>query len=304
MEEAATALEALPKDTPEQISQATRLAKDLSVLQAKIRGITIVTPTELADLREIDASASLLTATGTVNGIIAIGDNLGVYKLDSTGRAWQAQATVNGPMSRIKSSTTAGNDVIAVDATQQLGRVDLTALTFNPVTSGTNGMASVEDITTYNDNLYALTGASQQIVKMRPQVPNYEGGTAWITARTTDITTARALAIDSNVYVLLTNGIVKFTSGREQDWQIGVVDPPLTQPIDLWTSAESTFLYILDPAEKRVLVLLKETGEVKAQYVSDAFLGAVGFVVDETTSKIIVITSTQALEFTPQHLIK
>lgn len=304
MEEAATALEALPRDTTEHAAQATRLAKDLTVLQAKIRGITIVTPTEIADLRTTDASASLLTATGTVNGIVAIGDNLGVYKLDSTGRTWLAQTTVNGPMSRIKSSTTAGADIVAVDATQQLGRVDLAALTFNPITSGTNGMASVEDITTYNDNLYALTAASQQIVKMRPQTPNFEGGTAWITAHTTELTTARALAIDSNVFILLANGIVKFTSGREQDWHVGTIDPPLSQPVDLWTSAESSYLYILDPAEKRVLVLLKETGEVKAQYVSDSFMGAVGFVVEEAVSKITVITSTQALEFTPQHLIK
>lgn len=304
LEEAATALETLPRDTNEHASEADRLAKKLAVLQAKIRGVTMVEPTQLADLRAIDSSASLLSASGTANGIIAIGDNLAVYRLDALNRSWLKQETVNGPISRVKATTTLGSDVLAVDATQQLARIDLAALTFNPVTSGTNGMASVEDITSYNDTLYALTGASQQVVKMRPQAPNFEGGTAWISAHTTDLTSARGLAIDSNVYVLLANDIVKFTSGREQDWQTATIDPPLAQPTDLWTSFESKYLYILDPAEKRILVIVKDTGAVQAQYVADAFMGAVGFIIEEATSKITVITATEALEFTPAHLIK
>lgn len=304
LEEAATALEALPRDTNEHTNEATRLATELETLQARIRGITIVSPTVVGDLRDIESTASLLSATGTINGIIGLADNLNVYKLDPLSQAWLKQETVNGPISRIESSTTVGADVIVVDATQQLGRVDLTALTMNPIASGTNNMASVEDITAYNDALYALTGTGQQVVKMRQQGPNFEAGTAWINARTTDLTTARAIAIDSSVYILLANDIVKFTSGREQDWQTATVDPPLSQPIDLWTAFESPHLYVLDPAEKRILVIVKETGAVQAQYVADAFAGAIGFVVEEATSKITVITATQALEFTPQHLVK
>lgn len=304
MENAATTLETLPRDTNEHLGEVERLSKSLAALQAKIRGITLIEPTEIADLRSLDSSASLLSTTGTSAGIIALADNLNVYKLDVIGRSWLKQEITTGPISRLKSSTTLGADVIAVDATQQLARLNLTDRTFNTVTSGTNGMASVEDITTYNDTLYALTSVSQQIVKMRPQAPNFEGGTAWISARNTDLTTARAIAIDSDVYVLIANGIVKFSSGREQDWQTGIIDPPLTQPSDLWTAPESTFLYVLDPTEKRIIVLDKATGAVEAQYVTDSFADAVGFIVEEATSKITVITSTQALEFTPQHLIK
>jgi hypothetical protein len=303
MEEAAIALEAVPRDTNEHTAEAERLDEALAELQAKIRGITLVTPTVLADLRSLESSASLLGATGTVNGIIALADNLGVYKLDALQGDWLKQETTNGPLSRIKSTTTLGSDVIVVDATQQLGRVDLTALTMNTVTSGTNGMASVEDITSYNDALYALTATSQQLVKMRQQGPNFEAGTAWISARTTDLTTARAVAIDSDVYILLANDIVKFTSGREQDWQTAAIDPPLSQPSDLWTAFESQYLYVLDPAEKRIIVIKKDSGTVQAQYVADAFAGAVGFIVEEATSKITVVTATEALEFTPQHLI-
>jgi hypothetical protein len=303
MEEAAVALEAVPRDTNEHTAEAERLDKALAELQAKIRGITLVSPTVIADLRSTETSASFLGATGTVNGVIALADTLGVYKLDALQGSWLKQETTNGPLSRIKSATTLGSDVIVVDATQQLGRVDLTALTMNTVSSGTNTMASVEDITSYNDALYALTAASQQLVKMRQQGPNFEAGTAWIGARTTDLTTARAVAIDSDVYLLLATDIVKFTSGREQDWQVAAIDPPLSAPIDLWTAFESKYLYVLDPPEKRILVIDKASGAVEAQYVADAFAGAAGFVVEEATSKITVITATEALEFTPQHLI-
>ncbi len=303
LEGAAATLEALPRDTNDRLNEANRLAEELTVLQAKIRGVTMVEPGLLADLRTLDSSATLVSATGTINGLIALGDNLGVYKLDPAARVWAKQETINGPISRIESSTTLGADVIILDATQQLGRIDLTALTMNPIASGANNMASVEDITVYNDSLYALTSVSQQVVKMRPQTPNFEAGTAWISAHTTDLTTARALAIDSDVYILLANDIIKFTSGREQDWQTATIDPPLSQPADLWTALESAYLYVLDPAEKRILVIIKDTGAIQAQYVSDDFASAVGFVVEEATSKITVITSTQALEFTPQHLI-
>lgn len=301
---AAAALETLPRDTNEHINQVTILAEKLAVLQAKIRGITIIEPSLIADLRSFEQNASLLSATGTINGLIALGDNLSVYKLDVSGRNWVKQETVNGPISRIKSSTTFGSDVVVVDATQQLGRVDLAALTLNPITSGTNNMASVEDITVYNDVLYALTSASQQIVKMRPQAPNFEGGTAWISVRTSDLSTARALAIDSDIYVLLANNIIKFTSGREQAWQPATITPSLTQPVDLWTAFESKYLYILDPLENRIVVIVKDTGAVQAQYLNEAFANAVGFVVEEATSKITVVTDTQALEFTPTHLIQ
>ncbi|MFZ2682346.1 MAG: hypothetical protein WAZ14_04625 [Patescibacteria group bacterium] len=304
LSEAAAGLETLPRDTNEHSAEANRLAKALAALQAKIRGVTLVEPSVIADLRSIDASASLLTGTLTPNGIIALADNLNAYKLDSLSGAWIKQETVNGPVSRITSSTTLQNDVLVVDATQQLARLDLTALTLTTVNSGTNGMASVEDITTYNDTLYALTADSQQVVKMRAQYPSFEAGTVWINANTTDLTSARAIAIDSDVYMLLANDIIKFTSGREQDWQTATIDPPLSAATDLYTSLESPYLYVLDPAETRVLVLLKATGAIQAQYVNEAFGQAVGFIVEEATSKITVITGTEALEFTPSHLLK
>lgn len=301
-DEAAVALEALPKETPEQMSEADRLAEQLTTLQAKIRGLTLVQPTLLANFRTLESSASLVNATGTVNGIVALGDNLSVYTLAKGANAWSNLQATHGPLSRIVSSTTSGEDALVIDSTQQLGRADISALTLNPIASGTNNMASVEDITVYNDSLYALTAKSQQIVKMRAQGETYEAGTPWITARTTDLSTARAVAIDANVYVLLANDIVKFTSGREQTWPHGPIDPPLSQPTDLWTAFESKYLYILEPAEKRILVLDKEAGSVRAQYVAEEFGQAVSFIVEEAAQHISVVTPTAAYEFTPTHL--
>ncbi len=301
---AATALETLPRDTSEHTTKADALATSLASLQAKIRGVTLATPTKLADLRDIEENASLLTVTLTPNGIVALADNLATYELKATERNWLKINVINGPISRSQAITTFGADVIAVDATQQLARLDLPGLTLNPITSGANNLASVEDIFVYNDSLYVLTAASQQVVKMRPQLPNFEAGTAWIDAHTTDLTSARALAIDSDIYILLTNDVRKFTSGREQTWRTATIDPPLLDAVDLWTSFESAYLYILDPVEKRVLVIDKSSGAVRAQYVADAFASAVGFVIEEATSKITVITATEALEFTPQHLIQ
>lgn len=304
LDKAAITLETLPRDTNEHTAETERLAKELANLQAKIRGVTLVDPTQIADLHASEPSATFVTATATSSGIIAVTDSLSTYKLNLSNQAWARIETINGPLARITASAPFGADVIVVDSTQQLGRLNIAGLSLNPITSGTNGMASVDDITTYNDALYALTAASQQIVKMRSRDTNFEAGTAWISVRNTDLSTARALAIDSDIYVLLANGVVKFSSGREQNWHTNNLSPALADPADLWTALESNYLYILDPNEKRVIVLNKQSGDVVAQYVSDKFVNAIGFSIEEAASKITVITTTEALEFTPQHLVK
>ncbi len=304
LDNAIAALELLPRDSAEQVAEAERIAEELETLSAKIHGITLLTPTVVGDLRKTDATANLLAVSNTTNGIQAISDSLGVYKLDTSSGSWIKLDVTSGPLSRVTHAVGAGDSLLALDTTEQLARVNLTTKTLSPIASGTNGMASVDDIFIYNDSLYALTSMDQQIVKMRPQAEAFEGGTPWISARASDLSTARAIAIDADVYVLLANKIIKYTSGREATWAPAVLNPPLSNPLDLWTSFESKYLYVLDPSEMRVVVIEKASGSIVAQFVADKFAQAVGFVVEEGTKKITVVTTTEALEFTPQFLVQ
>ncbi|MCR4312188.1 MAG: hypothetical protein NUV56_02810, partial [Candidatus Uhrbacteria bacterium] len=200
-------------------------------------------------------------------------------------------------------STSEGSDIIAVDVTKRLGRISLASHTVNPLTSGVAGLASVQDITTYNGNMYVLAAASQQIVKMRPQGTSYEAGTTWITALTSDISNATAMAVDGNVYVLAGSKIVRFTSGRENAWDHAPIDPAPIAARDMWTSTETAYLYILDN-DGRVIVLEKETGKLVTQYTSELLNGAVGFAVLENDNRILVATTNAVYAFTATHLLE
>lgn len=300
--EAATLLETLPADSRSHQDQINKLQAGLTVALGKIRHVEVVTPVAVAEITDGKNLAALSLAGTTLYGISA--DNQ-LYRINELTHAAENQSATTGTIGAVITAITEGANMLFVDGNKQLGRADVTTKSLNPITSGTNGMASVEDITLYNDALYALTAASQQIVKMRVQGTNYEGGTSWITDRASDLTQAKALAIDGNLWVLTGNDVVRFKSGREVPWTHDALDPALSQAVDIWTSLESPYLYILTKDEGgRVVVYNKETGKLVTQYETPELGNVVSFVVREAEKQIVFTTSTKIWSFAASHLLK
>ncbi|MDO8629595.1 MAG: hypothetical protein Q7R41_03820, partial [Phycisphaerales bacterium] len=214
------------------------------------------------------------------------------------------QSTSNGTITGVRTASDEGTQIVFIDGNKRLGRADTVANTLKPIASGVEGMASAEDMVTYNGSLYILSAASQQVVKMRPQGDGYEAGTPWISARSSDLTMARALAIDGSVFVLTPTDVVVYKSGREVTWEHDPIEPGLNNPIDIWTSLDSPYLYILDSGEGRVIVYNKETGDIVTQYASDSLKGSIGFVVRESDKQILVATPNKIMTFTATHLLQ
>ena len=103
-------------------------------------------------------------------------------------------------MSGVKSAAGEGTNIVFIDGSKRLGRVDTVLNTLKAITSGVDGMASADDVVSYNNALYVLSAAAQQVVKMRAQGDGYEAGTTWISARSSDLTGARAIAIDGSMF--------------------------------------------------------------------------------------------------------
>ncbi len=299
--EAGTILETLPRDTSEHTSKAQELSTKLAQLQDKIRGITTVAPQELAAL----SNGSPFTSAVSISGrTYTFANNLDVYRLDGLSTSFVKEDGSKGTLEAIKSAAPEGANALVLDTGKNLGRADFTGKTLNPLGSGTNGMLSVEDIVTYSGNLYALSAKSGQIVKMRPQGNAYEAGTPWIITSSSDLSGARALAIDGDIYVLTGNNIIKFRSGKETDWPHATIDPALVNPADIWTDLASKYLYVLDPGGSRIVVFNKESGNIEAQYTTEELKNAVSFIVEENANRIIFITGNKALAFTADHLVK
>lgn len=300
--EAAALLETLPTNNGNHQSQIAELSAALTTLQAKIRKITLVEPSTVAELGSDEAG--LATLVGVQGTLFAFALDADVFRVNELEHAITKQAASNGAINGVHTAAEEGANIIFIDSGTRLGRVDMTANTLKPITSGVEGMASAEDVVSYNSAIYVLSAASQQITKMRVQGDGYEAGTPWISARSSDLTGARAIAIDGSVFVLTATDVVQYKSGREVTWDHDAAEPALKNPIDIWTSVDSSYLYILDSGEGRVIVYDKTSGNIATQYASDTIKGSIGFVVRESDKQILIALPGKVVTFTATHLLQ
>lgn len=292
----------LPRDTNAQETKADDLARSTSELLGKTRGLETVTPTAIAELPD-QFAFPLVGLTSADTAMYGIAADAAPWRVNEVSKALERVDIGTSPAQNITSTADEGADILVVDMDQRLWRATTGTPSVTSLTSGTDGMASVEDIVSYNNNVYALSADSGQIVKMRPQGLGFEAGTPWVSEKTSDLSQAKALAIDGDVWVLTNVDVVVFASGKERPWNHAAIDPALIKPIDIWTDVGSEYLYILDGADGRVIVMDKASGGIVAQYLSN-ISSVVGFAVRESENRIILTTPTTVYSYTASHLLK
>lgn len=97
---------------------------------------------------------------------------------------------------------------------------------------------------------------------------------------------AHSLSIDGNIWILVAgNEISRYHKGRYQETLHSTISPALRSAISLKTGAQLSYLYMLDPAEKR-LVVIDKSGMLIQQYRSEAFVQARDFVISPDAKTI------------------
>ncbi|GAG50039.1 unnamed protein product, partial [marine sediment metagenome] len=89
--------------------------------------------------------------------------------------------------------------------------------------------------------------------------------------------------------------------GNPQAFSVSGVAPHLINPKAIYTNEELEFLYLLEPENKRVIVLDK-SGEYKAQYVSGSIGEAIDIAVSEKEGKIILLTGEKLFSIEIEHI--
>ena len=103
---------------------------------------------------------------------------------------------------------------------------------------------------------------------------------------------AKDVTIDGDIYILLPNGTVKkFTDGSSQEFAITNIDPPLVSGTRIFTYTDLTYLYVLDTAEKRLLILEKN-GKLVKQITSTSFTQPTDMIIDEASKTAYIIDGT------------
>ena len=303
LQEAIALLETVPIEKKDHQERVDEVFESLRTVLLTIQGIEYIDVQTLGDLTQINPNAQI-TASVEVAGVLYVVDAENqLYRLNELDQTFTPMENTNGSIEQVRNATARENDLLFIDGAQQLGVGSVEASTLNPGVSGVEEMASAEDLIVYNESLYVLSAASSQIVKMRTQGDGYEAGTPWISAADSDLTQARALAIDGDIFILTNDRVLKFSSGREQTFNVDAIDPALSNPVDIWTDIDSNYLYILDAGEGRIVVLDKGGGLV-TQYLAEELKEAQTMTVREDDKVIIATTNAQAIQFTASHLLQ
>lgn len=303
---AQTLIESLPTDTPEREEKAQELNHDLQAALNDIRHlVTIPNPPLLADLETLTDGVFGNTVLLREGSLFVSGSDGRIYELNQTEKRFDLAA-----------STGAGETFSPLASTQEDGRLYLLGQTGSVygVSLENETISTLEiqddrwvDLEAYANRLYLLRpsqdGTEGQIVRFNRNGSSLTDPSDWITSRTVSFDTAISIAIDGNVYVLMSDGsIARFASGSEEGWDVGIVDPRITSATKLWTDLESDYLYVLEPSTERLIVFRKDSGAFVVQYRSDAFTGLTDFVVDEAGYTIYLLAGSKLYSIAPSHL--
>jgi sugar lactone lactonase YvrE len=113
-----------------------------------------------------------------------------------------------------------------------------------------------------------------------------------------DLGRASSMAIDGSVWIGTADGkIMKFTQGKPDTFTPQGVDPAFGANLTVYTSDTTTNLYVLDGANKRVVVLDKD-GTYLAQYAWQEDVTPTQLAVSEEQKKIYLLAAGQLFAIT------
>ena len=304
---ALTLLNQLPKNKPDRIATEQKIAANIATAMNELQHVVTV-PNPI-----LDADLSLNTNTPTGNTLTLIGSTVfatgsdqNIYKLDQTKKLFTLLNPTAITTGTIISTSSTDSAIEVLDSTNHLYAVDAKNGSVSPISVPLD-QGRWKSFIVYANRLYFLQttpdGTDQQVYRFDKSGTGFGAGTPWIVSKTDSLQNASALTLDGSLYVLKSSGqVLRFQNGSEVGWQLAVVDPPIVNATKLWTSQSSKFLYVLEPAGKRVIVFKKDTGGFVTQYKSEVFDHLTDFTVDEKGQTIYLLNGSKLYSISASHL--
>lgn len=277
------------------------LKQEITVVETKLKHENHVDhPTELAAL-------PAGTAEGSLKHILVFKDR--VFALDASGQALLQINPTTKEVKRVGLSAEQAEVVGMAGGTNNVLLLNATAATptvfgVDPVSSKITSQTitigkteQIKSVVMYNKRLYVLDPTSNMIWRHGISEGGYGGPTAYL--KQTDVTLANAqgMAIDSSVYITLSNGsIARYLSGVQETWSPIALDPPLESAGGIWTDPDTDRVVVTDPLGKRVLIFRKD-GQLISQILSGEFKGPNEVAGDAKNKKIYVADGNRVLIF-------
>jgi len=297
LREAEKLLAEFPKDDPKLNETYNSLNNDIQLLGEKIRNIKRITDLAIiVDFKEENQETKLDKFILSKTGIIALGkESSSIYTYNIKDKKILKKQTDN-----LAPALACLKD----EDTVLLYGVDQKLFEFNSIKNSLKQIevaseSNVDDMTIYNQKLYTVSSEANQVFKHSPTIVGFAKGTPWIKGEV-NLENSKSIAVDGTIYVLKNSELLKFANGNKIDLSL-TIEPALFAPTKIWTSSESSYLYILEPSSKRIAVFDKQ-GKLKIQYLFEQLDNPKDFSVLEKEKKIYLLNGTQMLSFDITHL--
>jgi len=174
------------------------------------------------------------------------------------------------PAGRVVSGSLGDKSAVFMDDKGKFYAINIEDDDLTPLNSFT-GASTTSDFLLYNKRAYVLDGGAGQIYRLGATSAGFSGASPYFTGENDLAKGAVSLAIDSNVYVVRSNGTVtKYLSGEQVAFGFGTVEPAVRSISAIWTDTDDARLMVTDPGDKRLL-LFDKNGLLTAQLTSNEF---------------------------------
>lgn len=288
-----------------QKEQITILTKDIEEQLQQLRHIMAITePIQIVNFQNLDNQAKIakLAILRQRTLYTQNQNNQSIYKANLDTRVMSAIYSPNSNTGNFKLGVAINdNELIFFNDSMSAFRLDPNDDTLETLAININDNAHIADATAYNNRLYLLDTANNQVYRYSKITTGYGNSQGWLQEEA-NLADATALTIDGSVYILKNNGeILKFENGKQVDFKINIIDPRLESPAKIKTTETSKYLYILDPPTKRLVVLDKD-GNLINQYTSESFSDLKDFLVIEAEKEIYILAGNSVFGVPAEHL--
>jgi len=153
----------------------------------------------------------------------------------------------------------------------------------------------------YKSSLYFLDNKNSSIVKY-PFVSELSFGNpeSWLSPGIKTATDFKSMAVDGSIWVLTKkNSIERYYAGQLQETIILEIFPEPKNFSRIFTTLELPYLYILEPEQKRV-VILDKTGQIVRQYQSEKFDNLLNFSLSENGKTVYLLNGLKVYSISVQ----
>ena len=159
----------------------------------------------------------------------------------------------------------------------------------------------------YNNNFYVLDPGANEIHKYQATAGGYEvAPSSYVsTSADVDLSSAIDMAIDGDIFVLMSDGtVLRLRGGQREAFEISGLDGTSLKATRIFTEVDTNSLYLIDSANKRIVEIDKReesAGEFVRQFKyagSDDFFADIRSIwVSEIDGKLIVLGRDSVRQF-------